>query len=344
MGSAGAGTPPESAVRNTGPPPNWGWGPEPPPPPPPPRTTPPSPTRGDSVCGRGAPAPDANANVRAVPAAPNPPPRPRPTEKPLPPSGRAGSALTPAPRDGAGADWPPYGTPAEVAAGAPPPGPVPAGPCRRSPRSCASRVAFPFPSPSSALPPPVGCGGKGAGNEAPSRPRARSRRSAVQPCPPPALARAPATSRSSSRHRERRSFHPPTACGFLSPQPACVESPASAELEAICVSVFSHDTGVRDARQSSPDGLKKKKTSLLRVERRADHPRAARTENCFCADVRGDAWEARRRGGSRRTACAAAFASEPPTALVKPPSHWGARASPAEFSKSGIFVGRKGGA
>ena len=214
---------------------------------------------------------------------------------------------------------------------------VPRGRARRASRSRSRRPAARFRRRS-------GAGAKARGTRRP-RARARGRGGRRSSRARRRRARAPATSRSSSRHRERRSFHPPTACGFLSPQPACVESPASAELEAICVSVFSHDTGVRDARQSSPDGLKKKKkTSLLRVERRADHPRAARTENCFCADVRGDAWEARRRGGSRRTACAAAFASEPPTALVKPPSHWGARASPAEFSKSGIFVGRKGGA
>ena len=253
--------------------------------------------------------------------------------------GSRGFRLTPAPRDAparTGLRTELREAAAGAAAGSGPGGSVPPFPGRA--RASRSRSRRP-----GALPPPVGCGGKGAerGALAPARAVAAVGGPAV---PAAALARAPATSRSSSRHRERRSFHPPTACGFLSPQPACVESPASAELEAICVSVFSHDTGVRDARQSSPDGLKKKKTSLLRVERRADHPRAARTENCFCADVRGDAWEARRRGGSRRTACAAAFASEPPTALVKPPSHWGARASPAEFSKSGIFVGRKGGA
>ena len=93
----------------------------------------------------------------------------------------------------------------------------------------------------------------------------------------------------------------------------------------------------RDGRGVGRHGLLRElpRKKRLRFERRRDlrlneRPRGPRR------------WR-RTRGGARRTACAAAFASEPPTALVNPPSHWGARASPVGAARAGCSRDGRGG-
>ena len=153
------------------------------------------------------------------------------------------------------------------------------------------------------------------------------------------------TSRSSSRHRERRSFHPPTACGFLSPQPACVESPASAEFEAIC-GPHAWRGWFRDARQSSGASRRargrktrassrtpEKKTSSVRAATRSASERTSAGTASVAADEGRCATYRLRRGFRVRAADGAGETSEP----------LGRESLACGRVASGIFVGRKGG-